>query len=54
MARIAILFTCHNRRVKTLSCLNSIEKQAAQGWGKPDIYLVDDGSTDGTAEAVIL
>lgn len=49
--KIAVLITVHNRREKTLSALRSLMAQ----W--PDqhavrVVLVDDGSTDGTAEAV--
>lgn len=49
---IAVLLTCHNRKEKTIACLNSFF--AAQ---KPDdytfdIYVVDDGSKDGTGDAI--
>ena len=49
---IAVLLTCHNRKDKTLTCLNYFHNA-----NKPDgflfeIFLVDDGSTDGTADAV--
>lgn len=52
MNRIAVLLTCHNRKAKTLACL-----AALYGCNLPDsmtfdVYLVDDGSTDGTKEAV--
>ncbi|MEX2527835.1 MAG: glycosyltransferase family 2 protein [Gemmatimonadota bacterium] len=53
MQRIAALLTCHNRREATLACLHSLK--AARG-GLPglslEVFLTDDGSTDGTAEAV--
>lgn len=45
---IAILITCHNRKNKTLKCLKHLSEQAI----KLDIYLVDDGCTDGTSDAV--
>lgn len=49
---IAVLLTCFNRKEKTLSCLNSfIEANKPHGYIF-EIYLVDDGSTDGTSEAV--
>lgn len=52
--RIAALYTCFNRKEKTLASLDSLFK-ATEGF-KDDIevvvYLTDDGSTDGTAEAV--
>lgn len=49
-ARIAVLMACYNRRVLTLRCLASLAPQpefAASG-----LFLVDDGSTDGTGDAV--
>jgi GT2 family glycosyltransferase len=53
MINIAVVLTCFNRKAKTLQCLETLYKQT--GLGKQfglDIYLVDDGSTDGTSEAV--
>ena len=47
-SEIAILMTCHNRRETTLSCLKALERQDIDF----DVYLVDDGSSDGTASAV--
>lgn len=54
MKSIAVLTTCFNRRQKTITCLTSLYKAAASAACaiKLDIYLVDDGSNDGTAEAV--
>lgn len=53
MNSIAVLLTCHNRKDKTLACLSSLYKAIDQVNGYVfDIYLVDDGSTDGTGEAV--
>lgn len=46
--RIAALLTCHNRRELTLSCLRSLYEIAPS----VEVFLTDDGSTDGTAEAV--
>jgi GT2 family glycosyltransferase len=55
-ARIAALLTCHNRREKTLACLRSLKTQSfGMGQDIPvaiEVFLVDDGSSDGTAEAV--
>ncbi|MEO1299649.1 MAG: glycosyltransferase family 2 protein [Cyanobacteria bacterium J06636_16] len=45
---IAVLMTCFNRREKTLDCLRQLSNQAVPY----TVYLVDDGSSDGTAEAV--
>lgn len=52
--RVAALMTCHNRRDLTLRCLRSLGT-AAGGVSQQavvDTFLVDDGSTDGTGEAV--
>jgi GT2 family glycosyltransferase len=49
---IAVLITCHNRKPSTLRCLDLLSKQDLPGGHFIDIYLVDDGSTDGTGEAV--
>ena len=46
--RIAAIITCHNRKEKTLVCLKSLF-QIIQNI---DVFLTDDGSTDGTSEAV--
>lgn len=53
MKRIAILLTVHNRRDTTLRCLNSIYNlQIDDDNYCYDIYLTDDGCTDGTRDAV--
>ena len=50
---IAVLLTCYNRKDKTLQCLQSFYKSINK---LPElnfeIFLVDDGSSDGTTEAV--
>lgn len=46
--RLAVLLTCHNRKEKTVQCLSSLYEACS----KNEIYLVDDGSTDGTSEFV--
>ncbi|OOQ57086.1 glycosyltransferase family 2 protein [Mucilaginibacter pedocola] len=48
----AVLITCFNRRQKTLDFLASLTGQDGFAALAPDIYLLDDGSTDGTAQAV--
>ena len=49
---IAILITCFNRRDKTLDCLKRLSQQIGVDDLKIEIFLVDDGSSDGTSEAV--
>lgn len=49
---IAILVTCHNRVQKTLSCLESLYKNRLPDNTSFSVFLVDDGSTDGTSSAV--
>ena len=46
---IAVLMTCHDRREQTLGCLGLLMRQL-----KPDdrVFLVDDGSSDGTAAVI--
>ncbi|HBL62833.1 MAG TPA: glycosyltransferase family 2 protein [Cyanobacteria bacterium UBA8803] len=50
--RVAVLITCHNRKPKTLACLDALFKQVLPPEVTIEVYLVDDGSSDGTAEAV--
>lgn len=53
---IAVLLTCHNRRVKTKNCLQSLKEALAVYANEAkekvciEIFLTDDGCTDGTAE----
>lgn len=53
--RLCVLLTCFNRCEKTLACLARLERNRTaltlHGW-QVDAVLVDDGSTDGTAQAV--
>ena len=46
--KVAVLLTCFNRKETTLACLENLYGQDIAF----DVYLVDDGSTDGTGEAV--
>ena len=48
--RIAVLMTCHNRREITLACLRGLAQQDL--FREEDLFLVDDGSSDGTGDAV--
>lgn len=50
--RVAALLTCFNRREKTLGALQSIFSQRQLISRQLSVYLVDDNSTDGTAQAV--
>lgn len=50
---IAVLMTCHNRSEKTLRCLDSLFAQELPADEGLIVWLVDDASTDGTAEAVL-
>lgn len=51
---IAILLTCHNRKDKTIQCLEHLFAQLGMNIDfKVDVFLVDDGSVDGTTEAVV-
>jgi glycosyltransferase involved in cell wall biosynthesis len=49
---IAILITCHNRKEKTLCCLRNLFACPLPRSYKLYVYLVDDGSTDGTAKGI--
>lgn len=56
MEKVAILLTVFNRKVKTLECLKNcyqqIDVMKADVNYSFSVYMVDDGSTDGTADAV--
>ncbi len=49
---IAVLMTCHNRRDTTLACLDALMAQNSVDDVSLHLYIVDDGSTDGTGEAI--
>lgn len=51
--RLIALLTSFNRRELTLACLGNFEVAIRQAGIEPEAILVDDGSTDGTAAAVI-
>ena len=46
--QLAVLITCHNRRDTTLACLQALYQEDTIF----DVFLVDDGSSDGTSDAV--
>ncbi|VGO12153.1 N-acetylglucosaminyl-diphospho-decaprenol L-rhamnosyltransferase [Pontiella desulfatans] len=50
--KIAVLMTCHNRKETTLRCLELLYAQLLPEEVSFNVYLVDDGCTDGTGEAV--
>lgn len=47
-----MLLTVYNRKEKTLNCLNSLFENKIAKDIYFDVFLTDDGSTDGTVEAV--
>lgn len=49
---VAALLVCHNRREETLACLEALSGQLLDGQVETHAYVVDAGSTDGTAEAI--
>lgn len=56
ISSLAVLLTCFNRKEKTLASLERLAKayQPYREQFKLVVYLTDDGSTDGTADAVRL
>lgn len=50
--RVAVLMTSFNRRELTLRCLHAVDVAAAHAGVHASIFLVDDASTDGTADSV--
>ena len=52
ISRVAILITSHNRRELTLASLDSLFRQHRIEDVETEVFLVDDGRTDGTGKAV--
>lgn len=52
--KIAVLLTCYNRKDKTVRCLMSLNETYHRCGSEHSVeaFLTDDGSSDGTAEAV--
>ncbi len=51
LKRVEVVFPCHNRRRLTLQCLRSLARIDRAGL-KVHVVVVDDGSTDGTSDAI--
>jgi GT2 family glycosyltransferase len=49
--KLAAILACHNRKVKTIKCLESLFSQTPASV-RIEAFLYDDGSTDGTSEEV--
>jgi len=49
---IAVLLTCHNRKEKTVTGLDSLFNANLPSNYSLEVFVVDDGSTDGTSEAI--
>ena len=52
MLAIAVLITVYNRKEKTVRCLSNLFSQVNIDHYELDVYVVDDGSTDGTSEEI--
>ena len=52
MKRIAVLLTVFNRKEGTLRCLANLRDMELPDGCRMDVYLTNDGCTDGTPEAV--
>jgi GT2 family glycosyltransferase len=50
--KTAVLLTCHNRKDKTLKCLNALFDATLPSNYEIEVFLVDDGSLDGTGDDV--
>ena len=53
MRSIVVLITCHNRKEKTMRCLQALFDQRCLGNEFTlEVFIVDDGCTDGTPTAI--
>ena len=50
---IAVILTCFNRKQKTLACIGAVLAQTAFDEVALDFFITDDGSSDGTADALV-
>jgi len=54
MKSVVVLMTVHNRKDKTLRCLQCLHQQKGIGEDyRVEVFLTDDGCTDGTPETVL-
>lgn len=51
LTRVAVVMTCHNRRDTTVRCLSALRAQQGAK-AELSLFVTDDGSTDGTSEAI--
>jgi GT2 family glycosyltransferase len=49
--RVCVVLTCFNRRLTTHACLSALARQVLHDTAL-EVFLVDDGSTDGTGDAI--
>ena len=49
---LAALLTCHDRREKTLAALGALTTQELPAGHRLEVFLTDDGSSDGTAAEI--
>ena len=52
MIKLAVIFTCYNRKDKTEKCINGLLSQKCKYDILYDYYICDDRSTDGTPEMI--
>jgi GT2 family glycosyltransferase len=50
--RIAVILSCFNRKQKTLDAIECVQAQSALDHAEVDFFVTDDGSKDGTGDAV--
>lgn len=50
---VAVILTCFNRRQKTLDCVDAVLAQTGLDGVTLDFFITDDGSQDGTADALL-